>query len=135
MDLGSFKKKDTTEVELRLPNQTLITHDDGVPMTITVYGVYSDKYRDALDAQQTIRIKRAQASGGKMTLTPEELRADRFSFVVSMVQSWNITLDGEKPECSQRTVRDLFERLPFVYDAVNSNIEDGQSFLETQSKT
>lgn len=134
MDLSSFKKKDTTDVELCLPNYVPIVNDDGTPMTITVNGVYSAKYREALDAQQSARLKRVQSSGGKMTLTQEELRSDRFSFVVSMVAGWNITLDGEKPTCVQKAIRDVFERLPFIYEQIDRALEDGQSFLETSSK-
>lgn len=133
MDLGSFKKKDTTEVELLLPNYSPIVHEDGTPMTITVNGVYSAKYREALDAQQAARLKRVQASGGKLNLTPEEIRSDRFSFVVSMVTDWSVTLDGERPACTQKAVRDLFTRLPFIYDQIDRALEDGQSFLEMSS--
>lgn len=134
MDLGSFKKKETSDIELVLPNYAPIVHEDGTPMTITVNGVYSSKYREALDAQQSARLKRVQASGGKLTLTPEELRNDRFNFVISMVTDWNITLDGAKPPCNAKNVRDLFERLPFVYDQIDRALEDGQSFLEVSSK-
>jgi hypothetical protein len=134
MDLSSFKKKDFTDVELHLPNYVPIVNDDGTPMTITVSGVYSAKYREALDLQQSARLKRVQASGGKMNMTQEELRTDRISFVVSMVTGWNVTLDGEKPDCTARAVRDVFDRLPFIYEQVDRALEDGQSFLETSSK-
>ncbi len=134
MDLGSIKKKEVNTVELTLPNYTPIVFDDGTPMTITVHGVYSEKYRKAMDAQQAARLKRVQASGGKMTMTPEELREDRLSFVVAMVDSWDVQVDGVKPACTTANIRGLFERLPFVYSQIDRAIDDGQDFLEISSK-
>jgi hypothetical protein len=134
MDLGSITKKDLSTIELVMPNFVPIKFDDGTPMTITMNGLYSEKYRAGMDAQQSARLKRVQASGGKVTITPEEMREDRMSFVVSMVDSWHIQLDGEKPACTVKIIRDVFARLPFIYDQCDRALEDGQSFLETSSK-
>lgn len=134
MDLGSINKKDLSTIELVLPNYTPILFDDGTPMTITMNGLYSDKYRTAMDTQQSVRLKRVQASGGKVTITPEEMREDRMNFVISMVDSWNIQLDGEKPACTAKIIREVFVRLPFIFEQCDRALEDGQSFLETSSK-
>jgi hypothetical protein len=134
MDLGSINKKDLSTIELVLPNYTPILFDDGTPMTITMNGLYSEKYRTAMDAQQSVRLKRVQASGGKVTITPEEMREDRMNFVISMVDSWDIQLDGEKPACTAKIVREVFVRLPFIFEQCDRALEDGQSFLETSSK-
>lgn len=134
MDLGSINKKDLSTIELVLPNYTPILFDDGTPMTITMNGLYSDKYRTAMDTQQSVRLKRVQASGGKVTITPEEMREDRMTFVISMVDSWNIQLDGEKPACTAKIIREVFVRLPFIFEQCDKALEDGQSFLETSSK-
>lgn len=134
MDLGSIKKKDLSTVALVMPNYVPILFDDGTPMTITMNGLYSEKYRSEQDAQQAVRLKRVQASGGKVTITPEEMREDRLNFVVSMVDSWDIQLDGAKPKCTPAAIRDVFARLPFIYEQCDRALEDGQSFLETSSK-
>lgn len=134
MDLGSIKKKDLSTVALVMPNYVPILFDDGTPMTITMNGLYSEKYRSEQDAQQAVRLKRVQASGGKVTITPEEMREDRLNFVVSMVDSWDIQLDGSKPKCTPAVIRDVFARLPFIYEQCDRALEDGQSFLETSSK-
>jgi len=134
MDLGSIKKKDLSTVALVMPNYVPILFDDGTPMTITMNGLYSEKYRSEQDAQQAVRLKRVQASGGKVTITPEEMRQDRLNFVVSMVDSWDIQLDGAKPKCTPATIREVFARLPFIYEQCDRALEDGQSFLETSPK-
>jgi hypothetical protein len=134
MDLGSINKKDLSTIELVLPNYTPILFDDGTPMTITMNGLFSEKYRTAMDAQQSLRLKRVQASGGKVTITPEEMREDRMNFVISMVDSWNIQLDGAKPACNPKIIREVFVRLPFIFEQCDRALEDGQSFLEMSSK-
>ena len=135
MDLANIVKKDTKEITLVLPNQTVIVNEDGTPMTITVHGIYSDKYRASSDEQQASRIKRAQSSGGRLNLTPEEIRQDRLDFVVSLVDTWNVTIDRQKPDCTPKNVRDLFKRLDFIFRLVDSELEEGQDFLEIRSKS
>lgn len=135
MDLGSIKTKDISVVELKLPNGITITNDDGTPMTITVHGLYSEKYRQAVDVQQAARVKRAQSSGGRLNITPEEMRSDRMKLVSEMIYEWDITLDGTKPKFSTNLAKDIFERLPFIYEQLNDVLEDRQTFLDMQSKS
>ncbi len=131
MDLGNIKKKDLAVVSLSLPNGVALTNDDGSPMTITVNGVYSDRYRQAVEEQQNDRIKRAQASGGKITLAASDIDANRKALVAQCVEEWDITLDGQRPpKLTKEAAIALFNRLPFVYYQVNASIEEEQSFLE-----
>lgn len=133
MDLTQFEKKsDTVIVELHNPiDFTPLVLDDGTPMTVEVYGKFSDRYKQIQNSQQNARLKRAQRSGGKIPVTAQELRAERLNLVVSCVKSWNIVLDKKTPDCTPDSVKNVFERLPWVMDQVEEAMEDTQAFLKS----
>lgn len=136
MDLANIKQSDTTTVELKLPNaeETPLLNPDGSPMSIEVYGSFSDQYRSIIDAQQNLRIKKASKNGGKVTFSAEEVRENRMALAVGCVKSWNITFNGKCPECTPDNVRQVFSEYPFIRLAVEMAIETPDNFLESSSK-
>lgn len=129
MDLGKIVQKNVVEVELHLPNGTALVNDDGTPMTITVHGLYSEKYRSVIERQQSERLKRAQRMGGKPNIDPKELRDSRTSLIVECTDSWNITLNKKCPECTPQNIRMVYETYPFIRDVVSDALEEPQAFL------
>lgn len=130
MDLSKIVQKDEIEVQLYLPNGVELVNDDGSQMTILVHGLYSDKYREVTEAQQSSRLKRMQRMGGKASIDPKELRESRNDLLVKCTISWNITLNGECPKCDAKNVRHVYETYPFIRDQVNDALEEPQAFLE-----
>jgi len=129
MNIGTTKE--TTDVVLYNPvTSEILCNEDGSEMTITVYGPYSQKYKSISHAQQNRRLQKAQRTGGRLSLTAEELEASALDLLVKCVESWSITLGGEQPVCSEGKVRDLFEKLPWVREQVESAIGDAQAFLD-----
>ena len=133
MDLDNIGEvKDTTEVEIFDPRtQTPLINDDGTAMTVTVYGPYSAQQKAVRDNQQNRRIKRAQRTGGKLSLTAEEMYEDQTRLIVKCVQSWNIQRGGEKVDCTEENVRDVLDRYRWLREQLEVVIEDTSSFLET----
>lgn len=129
MDLGKIVQKDTVEVELHLPNGTPLVNDDGTPMAVVLHGLYSEKYRSVVEKQQGDRIKRSQRMGGKPTIDPKEIRESRTTLLVSCTDSWTITLNGECPKCTEASVRQVYEKYPFIRDQVSDALEEPQAFL------
>jgi hypothetical protein len=128
LDIG--KTKDTTEVTLYHPvTSEVLTNKDSSPMTITVHGPYSKKYKSIAHAQQNRRLAKAQR-GGKMTLSAEEIESSAMELLVQCVADWSITLGGEKPKCTEAKVREVFTNMPWVKDQVDAALGDAQAFLE-----
>ena len=128
MNIGTTK--DTTDVVLYNPvNSEILLNDDGSEMTITVHGPYSAKYKSISHNQQNRRLMKAQRTGGKLNLTAEEIEASATDLLVKCVDGWNITVGGEKPECTEAKVRELFETLPWVREQVDAALGDAQAFL------
>ena len=129
MNIGTTKE--TTNVTLYNPvNSEILTNEDGSEMTITVHGPYSKKYKTISHAQQNRRLMKAQRTGGKLNLTAEEIEASGLDLLVKCVDGWDITLAGEKPECKEAKVREVFEKLPWVREQVDAALGDAQAFLD-----
>ena len=105
-------------------------NEDGSEMSITVYGPYSSKYKSISHNQQNRRLMKAQRTGGKLNLSAEEIEASAFDLLVKCVADWDITLGGEKPECTEKMVREVFEQLPWVREQVDNALGDTQAFLD-----
>jgi len=129
MNIGTTKE--TTDVTLYNPiNSELLVNEDKSEMTITIHGPYSKKYKTISHAQQNRRLMKAQRTGGKLNLTAEELEASALDLLVKCVDGWSITLGGEKPECKESKVREVFETLPWVREQVDAALGDAQAFLD-----
>lgn len=131
MDLSNIgKPQDTTDVTLYNPvTSEVLTNEDGSEMTVTVHGPYSKKYKTISHAQQNRRLQKAQRTGGKLNLSAEEIEAAGLDLLVKCVSGWNITLNGEKPDCTEAKVRDVFTEMPWVREQVDSALGDVQAFL------
>jgi S-methylmethionine-dependent homocysteine/selenocysteine methylase len=127
-DIGSVS--DTTEIELYdIRTQTVIYNDDETPMTIVLHGPYSSKQKRIRDQQQNRRIKRSQRTGGKLTLTAEELYEDQTKMIVACIESWNIQMSGEKLPCNEENIRTILEKFKWIREQIEFAMEDGAAFL------
>lgn len=133
MDLKNIgTTKETTSVTLYHPvTSEALLNDDNTEMTITVHGPYSKKYKALSNSQGNRRLQKAQRTGGKMNLTVEEIEASSMELLVKCVSSWNVTLDGEQPDCKEAKVREVFESMPWLKEQVDAAVGDAQAFLET----
>lgn len=132
-DLSDIKQTETNIVELKLPDmeETPLMNPDGTPMTIEVFGLFSDRYRELVDAQQNARIRKASKSGGKISFTAEEVRENRLNLMVGCVKSWNITLNGECPPCTPDEIKRVFKTYPFIRVIVEATMESPDNFLQS----
>ena len=132
MDLMNIgKTKETTDVTLYNPvNSEVLTNEDGSEMTVTVHGPYSKKYKAISHAQQNRRLQKAQRTGGKLNLSAEEIEASALDLLIKCVVGWSITLGGERPDCTEAKVREVFEALPWVREQVDAALGDAQAFLD-----
>ncbi len=124
--------KDTTDVTLYHPvTGEALKNADGTEMTITVHGPYSKTYKSLMHDQQNKRLAKVQRSGGKLSLSAEEIEASAFDTLVKCVAGWNVTLDndGKKAKFTEDAVRDVLTQLPWVREQVEAVFTDTRAFL------
>lgn len=128
--------RDTTEITLYNPKtRATLYNADGSPMTVTVYGPYSEEYRKVQHDLSNRRLKRAQRGGSGMTITAEEASEAAEELLARIVAGWNLTVDTKPEPFTAESVRAVFKEFPWVKEQVDAVLGDTSDFLEPSSKT
>ncbi len=108
-------------------------NDPDLPVTITLFGHDSKKWREASDIVGNKRIARANAGGGGPR-TMEEAREDRVFLLASATVSWEgIVVGGKEWTCNHTNAKRLYEMAPFIADQVDTFIGNRANFSAASS--
>lgn len=96
------------------------------PVTITVVGTYSKRYRASLDQQQGKQFKRRR-------FDPEDARKDTLEILSRCVLAWEgVYNQGQPLEFNRKNVLDVLA-VPFVREQVEVAMGDHAGFFKTSS--
>lgn len=119
--------------------QTFHVHDehgdplyyaDQKPVTMTMAGTYSRRYRRAEEAMTNRRLKRRRRS-----LSAEEVRRDQLHLTASCALDWEGFFQGGTPiECTKDNAVKVLEVAPWIRDQAEQVMEDHAGFLQSSSK-
>lgn len=126
-DIGTTKA--TTIITLHNPanNAEVLLNADGSPMTITMYGPYSTRYRSALRKQQRLRAESAQQ---EMSLKDADFDDLMLELIVECADSWHLTLEGpDLLPFSREAVRSVLAEFMWVRDQIEIGLGRVTDFL------
>lgn len=128
-DVGTVK--DTTTLTLHHPaTGKPLLNADGTPMTVVLHGPYSERYKGVLRDQQQRRMT-DMGRATRTTMTPEEIDSFANDLLVSCIEDWSITLEGdEKLPFSRDAVESVMAEFPWVKDQINAVMGNIADFLE-----
>jgi hypothetical protein len=131
-DVGTVK--DTTTITLYHPATGKdLLNADGTPMTVTLHGPYSERYKSVLREQQQRRMTDMTRGSRNTTLDADEIEAMSRELILRCVETWSLTLEGdEKLAFSRETVDSVFVEFPWARDQVNAAMGNVADFLEPQ---
>lgn len=119
---------ETTEMLLKHPiTDEVLGEDEGKPVTFTLFGTSSAKYRVAVDKMMRKRNQR-----GKREPTPAEMRADSVEFLANLsVKVENMEYKGAAVDSYDAFVA-LYgdESLSWIRDQINATVGSVESFLK-----
>lgn len=99
------------------------------PVTITVAGTYSSKYRRAVDAQRDRMLKQRRAS-----LSGEQLNRQQLELVAACVLSWEGFTAEDKPfPLTKDNAVLLLDNAPWIREQVEEAMGDHASFFQKAS--
>jgi len=134
-DLGAAKPVAALEdegqtIEIRDIDGEVMTWTDGDgkahPVTITVAGSYSTRYRRAQEAQITRTMKRRNPQ-----ITGEALGKQRLEVVAACVLAWTGFANKGKPlPCDKDNVMFVLEAAPWIREQVEGAMEDHAGFFK-----
>jgi hypothetical protein len=134
-----LSKLDTTvaaeegaELQLRNPIDDSVLRDEksGDPVVIMVVGTDSKEYMRVTHAIQNRRLGKRLGKGSRPKMTAEELEADALELLVASTKGWkHIVVDGAELAYSEKNVRTLYQRFPWIKEQVDEFIADRTNFL------
>lgn len=133
MDLSTLDvaaaAEEGAELHLRHPttNELLFDGDDKVPVTITLAGADSERFRSAQRAQINRRLRKR----GREDATIEAAEADAIELLAASTLGWSgIALDGEDLACTPANAKKLYRRMSWVREQVDVFMADRGNFLK-----
>jgi hypothetical protein len=130
-DVGTVK--DTTVITLRHPNPRKPdpVNADGSPMTITIHGPYSARYKQVMRERQQKWLSQNEKGDRQFSLSPEEIEESTRATIIACIETWAVTLDGTEPlTFNADTAGAVFDEFPWVYDQVAAAMGDVSNFLD-----
>jgi len=105
--------------------------DEQQPVTITVAGTYSGKYRQAANRQRDrlVKMRRAKLSG-------ELIEQQQLELMAACVLDWHgFTVDGKPVPCNVENAKQLLASVPWVREQVEEAMNDHEGFSRSSSPT
>jgi hypothetical protein len=105
---------------------------EGKPITVTLAGKDSDRFRLAQEEQREFRLRKALQTGQERP-TLADVRAETIDLIAACTISWTIMVDGELYPCTRDNVREVYRRLPWLVDQADAFITDRANFLKASA--
>lgn len=98
------------------------------PIGITFAGADSERARRYTRKSQNRRLALAPQRRGKVTA--EELDDEGLGLIVACAISWNVTIDGARPDCTPENVKAFLKRFPAFREQSDAFIAERANFLK-----
>lgn len=136
MNLDSIgRAKDESTLYIKNPsNGKVVKNDDGTDMEVTVFGEYSDEWRNALYERTKNRIEKSKETG-QTSMSFEEMEEENFEMTCLCTKSWNLTDKDGPVDLTPENVRRIYTEYPWVYQQVRAHMENSSNFLDPSAET
>ena len=97
------------------------------PVTVTVVGTYSTRYRKAVDKQRREMIKNRRIKTSAQALFKNQIELE-----AACVIAWEGLFDGDKAiECNPENAAEMLATVPWFREQVQAAMEDHAGFFES----
>lgn len=130
MDLAKFALNEIPPQTMNLVHPvdgTTLKGDDGVPLSITVYGADSDQFRSIVRQYGNKRLNEKKNKKQRM----EELEEMSAKILAKVTVSWhNIVENGEQLTCNEENAFKVYGEYPWIREQVDEFVNDRSNFLK-----
>lgn len=128
-DLKSLIPLDTYTFQVKHPaTREVLTKSNGKPMTLTIYGPYSEKFRKVAHDQAKKRLSKAKDN--KVELTQEDYESFALDTLSATVADWDISFDGKSVPFSEEKVREILKSLPWLVEQLRDEQDNTTNFFK-----
>lgn len=130
MDLQDLiPKTDTVTVEIKHPvTEETMVNLDGTPMTITLWNVYSQRFRDVQYEYADVRLASSMSSGEEVEIRSSDLDANHIDMLASITKEWSVTLDGKKVRLTKDKAKELYVKVVGLRVQLDKALKDSEVF-------
>ena len=129
-DLKALVPVDTHTFEIRNPvDGTVLTKDNGKPMTITIYSPYSDRFKQVAHTQAKNRLTKAK-SGEVKELTIEDYEEFAINTLAETTSAWDLQFDKKSLPFSEEKAKEIYRMLPWLIEQIKDAQERITNFFK-----
>ena len=104
---------------------------NNLPLSVTVHGPYSTRYRDILRKRQQARLMTATKGGVRKQIDMSDIEDDTEQLMVCCIEAWNMSFEGDEVlDLTPDNIRDVFKQHPWVRDQISAVLMSAADFLE-----
>jgi hypothetical protein len=104
---------------------------NNLPLSVTVHGPYSTRYRDILRKRQQARLMTATKGGLRRQIDMSDIEDDTEQLMVGCIEAWNMSFEGEDVlDLTPDNISDVFKQHPWVRDQISAVLMSAADFLE-----
>ena len=111
-------------------NPSVVLEEDEDPMFLMLYGQEGQRFRNLENKQKTSGFNRFRKNQNA-PLTADLVEEEEFQRTFVCIASWHIYYEGRwlDQELNEKMVREVFQKVPFVYTQTKDYIKDTSNFL------
>lgn len=131
MDLNDYiPTSDVLEVTLKIKD-TVLTNEDGTPMTITFYSPHSKEAKAIKHDMVDERISSMSKDGeGTTSLSSAQVDEINTKSLARNIKSWNITMGGKQPKLKEASAIDVLSKAFWIEGLYNEAVEKTMGFMK-----
>lgn len=103
------------------------------PMTITLAGVDSERFKRANRKITTRRDMQQRGQRRPKPIPQEEQEADNTEVLAACTIAWNITVGTSKPEFTHAEAVKIYSRYPWLQEQVDTFVGDRANFVKAST--
>lgn len=131
LDQVSEASEQGAVLELKLPNGDPVIKPDGSPVTITLAGMESAKWKKARDVVGNRYLKTASPRRGPAAQTMDELANDEAFQLASVTLAWDgVVVKGQEWPCDLAHAKKLYLTYDWIRNQVNEFVGERRNFWQ-----
>ena len=130
MDLQDLiPKTDTVTIEIKHPvTEETMVNSDGSPMTITLWNVYSQQFKDVQYEHADVRLALTMEKGDDLEIKASELDANHLDMLAKITKEWSLTLEGKKVKLTQDKAKELYLKVVGLRPQLDKALKESEVF-------
>lgn len=136
-DITKKRAADTAKIKLKNGDGSPLKDDDGVELTVTIYGPGSQTWADAQAEMNRKRAERLKSADGNVALVLSGGEEEQNEFLADITVSfdgWEYPMEGKQPKRAMFLACYSDKQLGYLRDQINQEAGSWSAFTKGSAK-